>query len=69
VGWKDTFYVNPLEITFLALRPTVPTPSEIPFELPNSVRLIDPTLPDGATLPRPDRRGGSTRTATPSRRS
>ncbi len=53
VGWKDTFKVNPLEITFLALRPTVPTPTEIPFELPNSVRLIDPTLPDGATLPPP----------------
>jgi FtsP/CotA-like multicopper oxidase with cupredoxin domain len=52
-GWKDTFFVNPLEITFLALRPTVPTPSEIPFELPNSVRLIDPTLPAGATLPPP----------------
>jgi FtsP/CotA-like multicopper oxidase with cupredoxin domain len=53
LGWKDTFFVNPLEITFLALRPTVPTPSEIPFELPNSVRLIDPTLPAGATLPPP----------------
>jgi len=53
VGWKDTFYVNPLEITFLALRPTVPTPTEIPFELPNSVRLIDPILPEGATLPPP----------------
>jgi FtsP/CotA-like multicopper oxidase with cupredoxin domain len=53
VGWKDTFYVNPLEITFLALRPTVPTPSEIPFEVPNSVRLINPTLPEGATLPPP----------------
>ncbi len=53
VGWKDTFFINPLEITFLALRPTVPTPSEIPFELPNSKRLIDPTLPAGATLPAP----------------
>ena len=53
VGWKDTFYVNPLEITFLALRPTVPTPSELPFELPNSKRLIDPMLPAGATLPPP----------------
>jgi FtsP/CotA-like multicopper oxidase with cupredoxin domain len=53
VGWKDTVYINPLEITFLALRPTVPTPSELPFELPNSVRLIDPTLPYGATLPPP----------------
>jgi FtsP/CotA-like multicopper oxidase with cupredoxin domain len=52
-GWKDTFYINPLEITFLALRPTVPTPSELPFELPNSKRLIDPILPAGATLPPP----------------
>ena len=53
VGWKDTFKVNPLEITFLALRPTVPTPSQVPFELPDSVRLIDPVLPDGAPLPPP----------------
>jgi FtsP/CotA-like multicopper oxidase with cupredoxin domain len=53
VGWKDTFYVNPLEITFLALRPTVPTPTEVPFEVPNSVRLINPSLPAGATLPPP----------------
>jgi FtsP/CotA-like multicopper oxidase with cupredoxin domain len=53
VGWKDTFKVNPLEITFLALRPTVPTPSQVPFELPDSVRLIDPLLPDGAVLPPP----------------
>ena len=69
VGWKDTFYVNPLEITFLALRPTVPTPTEIPFELPNSVRLIDPTLPEGATLPPPGPAGWFDRTETPSRRS
>ncbi len=53
MGWKDTFKVNPLEITFLALRPTVPTPTELPFELPNSRRLIDPMLPEGATLPPP----------------
>ncbi len=53
MGWKDTFKVNPLEITFLALRPTVPTVSQLPFEVPNSVRLIDPSLPEGATLPPP----------------
>jgi len=53
LGWKDTFKVNPLEITFLALRPTVPTPSQVPFDLPNSVRLIDPTLPAGVPLPAP----------------
>ena len=53
VGWKDTFKVNPLEITFLALRPTVPTPSQVPFEVPDSVRLIDPMFPEGAALPPP----------------
>ncbi|MCJ7440997.1 MAG: hypothetical protein MUO25_05390, partial [Thermoanaerobaculaceae bacterium] len=53
VGWKETFKVNPLEITFLALRPTVPTVSQLPFEVPDSVRLIDPTLPEAATLPPP----------------
>ncbi len=53
VGWKDTFKVNPLEITFLALRPTVPTPSQVPFEVPDSVRLIDPLFPEGAALPPP----------------
>jgi FtsP/CotA-like multicopper oxidase with cupredoxin domain len=52
-GWKDTFKINPLEIAFFALRPTVPTVSQVPFEVPNSVRLIDPTLPEGATLPPP----------------
>jgi FtsP/CotA-like multicopper oxidase with cupredoxin domain len=50
LGWKDTFRVNPLEVTFLAMRPTVPTPAQVPFEVPSSVRLIDPTLPEGATL-------------------
>ena len=42
--------MNPLEVTYLALRPTVPTPSQLPFEVPDSVRLIDPTLPEAATL-------------------
>ena len=50
LGWKDTFKVNPLEVTYLAMRPTVPTPAQVPFEVPDSVRLIDPTLPEGATL-------------------
>lgn len=53
LGWKDTFKVNPLEVTYLAMRPTVPTPAQVPFEVPNSVRLIDPTLPEGATLAPP----------------
>ncbi len=36
LGWKDTFKVNPLEITYLAMRPTVPTPDQVPFEVPDS---------------------------------
>jgi len=50
LGWKDTFRVNPLEVTYLAMRPTVPTQDQVPFEVPDSIRLIDPTLPEGATL-------------------
>jgi FtsP/CotA-like multicopper oxidase with cupredoxin domain len=50
LGWKDTFRVNPLEHTIIALRPIAPTPAQVPFDLPNSVRLIDPTLPPGAML-------------------
>ena len=53
LGWKDTFRVNPLEITYLAMRPTVPTPAQLPFEVPNSVRLMDPTLPEGVPVPPP----------------
>jgi len=53
LGWKETFRVNPLEHTIIALRPSVPTPSQVPFEVPNSVRLIDPTMPEGAVLPPP----------------
>jgi FtsP/CotA-like multicopper oxidase with cupredoxin domain len=50
LGWKETFRINPLEVTYLAMRPTVPTQSQVPFEVPDSVRLIDPTMPEGATL-------------------
>ncbi|MBI5342483.1 MAG: hypothetical protein HZB63_04075 [Deltaproteobacteria bacterium] len=50
LGWKDTFRVNPLEHTIIALRPIAPTPAQVPFDVPNSVRLIDPTLPPGAML-------------------
>src|SRR5512134_3296604 len=32
------------------MRPTVPAPTQIPFPVPDSIRLIDPTLPEGATL-------------------
>ncbi|MEN6341851.1 MAG: multicopper oxidase domain-containing protein [Methanospirillum sp.] len=48
LGWKDTIRVNPLQETIIAFRPVQPT---TPFEVPNSMRLIDPTMPEGATLP------------------
>jgi FtsP/CotA-like multicopper oxidase with cupredoxin domain len=50
LGWKDTFRISPLEITFLAMKPIIPSPAQVPFEVPNSVRLIDPTLPLNAPL-------------------
>src|SRR5512139_2063776 len=53
LGWKDTFRVNPLEIIYLAMRPVIPTPDQLPFEVQDSIRLLDPALPEGATLPPP----------------
>ncbi len=46
LGWKDTVRISPLEDTIVALRPIVPT---LPFELPNSVRLLNPMMPAGST--------------------
>jgi FtsP/CotA-like multicopper oxidase with cupredoxin domain len=42
LGWKDTLRVSPLEDTIIALRPVIPT---LPFEVPNSVRKINPMMP------------------------
>jgi FtsP/CotA-like multicopper oxidase with cupredoxin domain len=55
LGWKETFRVNPLEQTFIALRPILPTTAQVPFldQIPNSVRLIDPTMPEGVPLTAP----------------
>jgi len=50
LGWKDTFRVNPLEHTIIAMRPVVPSAAQVPFDVPNSIRLIDPTVPEGAPL-------------------
>jgi hypothetical protein len=47
LGWKETVRVNPLQDTIVALRPIIPN---VPFDLPNSVRLIDPTKPAGTIL-------------------
>ncbi len=47
LGWKDTVRISPLEDTIVALRPLVP---QVPWDLPNSVRLLDPSMPEGANL-------------------
>ena len=40
LGWKETVRMNPLEDAIVALRPTAP---RLPFSVPDSVRLLDPT--------------------------
>jgi len=47
LGWKETVRVNPLEHTIVAMRPVAP---QQPFDIPNSVRPLDPTMPIGAPL-------------------
>jgi len=63
LGWKDTIRVSPLEDTIVAIRPIIPdlpapadpTDPNDPFaawagSIPNSIRLLDPALPEGAYL-------------------
>lgn len=45
LGWKDTVRISPLEDTIVALRPVVP---KLPFEVPNSVRPLNPMEPIGS---------------------
>lgn len=44
IGWKETIRTNPFEDIILALRPKV-SAMKLPFGLPDSVRLLDPTMP------------------------
>jgi hypothetical protein len=50
LGWKDTVRISPLEDTIVALRPIAPDPAKLPFKVPNSVRLLNPSYPEGSTL-------------------
>lgn len=50
LGWKDTIRVSPLEDTIVALRPLIPQLPATWGGLPNSVRLLDPTMPEGEYL-------------------
>jgi hypothetical protein len=47
VGWKDTIRMNPLEDIIIAVRPIIPN---VPFDLPNNIRPLDPTMPLGSTM-------------------
>ncbi len=47
LGWKDTLRVSPLEDTIVALRPIIPY---VPFDLPNSVRPLNPMTPIGSQM-------------------
>ncbi len=46
LGWKDTVRVSPLEDTIVAIRPVIP---KVPFEVPNSIRPLNPMAPIGST--------------------
>jgi FtsP/CotA-like multicopper oxidase with cupredoxin domain len=47
LGWKETVRMNPLEDCIVALRPTAP---KCPFGVPDSIRLLDPTMPEGSGM-------------------
>lgn len=50
LGWKDTVRISPLEDTIVALRPIVPHLPAAWNGLPNSIRLLDPSMPEGMYL-------------------
>ncbi|PUE31367.1 choice-of-anchor D domain-containing protein [Limnohabitans sp. Jir72] len=47
-GWKETVRTNPFEDIIVALKPSA-TDMALPFTIPNSLRLLDPTVPAGST--------------------
>ncbi len=47
LGWKETVRISPLEDTIVAMRPAIPT---LPFDFPNSIRLLSPMMPDGMAI-------------------
>jgi FtsP/CotA-like multicopper oxidase with cupredoxin domain len=46
LGWKETIRTNPFEDIIVAIRPAAMT---LPFAVPNSSRLLDPTTVAGST--------------------
>jgi hypothetical protein len=49
LGWKESLRVNPFEDVILAFRPES-APMNLPFLVPDSVRLLNPTAPAGSTM-------------------
>ena len=47
LGWKETLLMNPLEDCIVAVKGIKPT---VPFEVPDSIRRMDVTMPLGSTL-------------------
>jgi hypothetical protein len=50
LGWKDTIRISPLEDTIVALRPVTPYLPASWGGLRNSIRLLDPSMPEGMFL-------------------
>ncbi len=48
LGWKDTVRMNPLEDIVVAIKPFA---QSLPWPLPDSIRSLDVTMPDGAASP------------------
>lgn len=46
LGWKESIRTNPFTDLILAVRPQAQV---LPFQIPHSVRLMDPTTPAGST--------------------
>jgi FtsP/CotA-like multicopper oxidase with cupredoxin domain len=45
-GWKETIRMNPLETVYFAMKAEYP---RVPFNIPTSIRLLNPTMPLGST--------------------
>jgi len=46
LGWKETMRMNPLEDVIVAFRAVAP---KLVFGVPDSIRLLNPTMPQGST--------------------
>ena len=46
IGWKETVRMHPLEDCIVAIKPIRP---RVPFAVPPSIRLLDPTSLPGST--------------------